>query len=124
MAEAVQVAQAFLPVPHGLERPCPRVELFTLQGHFSEPPYYELCMDWAAAGVDDGQALAERLDAALRRLNVEYHSKRTTGRLGPIRFRALPAGTLTGRELSCIAARHGRSEQYKHQYLLTETIVD
>jgi hypothetical protein len=38
-------------------------------------------------------ALAPRLDAALCAANIEYQSKRESGRLGPARLRILPPGT-------------------------------
>ncbi len=98
------------------------VDRFVLQGHFAAVPYYQLdvdSMDAARAAV-----LAAAMDAALGELNIEYQSKRDSGRLGTIRPSILPAGELEQAERRKIAARRGRTEQYKHQYLLTEIVED
>jgi len=94
------------------------VERFTLQGRFAATPFYELRME-PPAGLD-ATALASRFDDALCELNVEYASKRKSGRLGPVKPTLLPPGTLETAEHAAIAARQGRREQYKHKYLLTE----
>ena len=98
------------------------VETFVLQGHFAGVPYYELRIE--AGPVGDLQGLADIMDQALAELNVEYGAKRKTGRLGPIRPAALASGTLRREEQAKIAARRGRDEQYKHQYLMTEIVKD
>ena len=66
------------------------------------------------------QRLAETLDTELGELNMEYRSKRSSGRLGPIRPIRLPRGTLQRAEDNHIRRRRGRGEQYKHQYLMTD----
>lgn len=97
-----------------------RVERFQLQGRFARVPYYELRLE-EGAGLD-AVALAGRMDQELAMLNLEYASKRSSGRLGPIGAVLLPGGTMQRIEAEMIAARHGRGEQYKHQYLLTEVL--
>lgn len=96
------------------------VERFVVQGRFAATPYYELRLEHPD-GTDLAR-LAERMDAALAGLNLEYESKRTSGRLGPIRPVVLSQGTLEKAEADSIRRRRGRSEQYKHQYLLTEVL--
>ena len=98
------------------------VQRFTLQGHFADPPYYQLNIE--PVNQIDMIELAERLDKALRELNVEYDSKRASSRLGPIRLNLLSPGTLIKNESQQIHQRHGRAEQYKHKYLITEIIND
>ncbi len=98
------------------------VERFILQGRFAQMPYYQLSLEWADSVT--AHKLAGLMDDALGKLNMEYHSKRTTGRLGPIKPILLDAGVLDKTEASNIRARRGRSEQYKHQYLLTDVITD
>lgn len=98
------------------------VERFVLQGRFAQTPYYELCLD-TGDGVEP-DLLAERMDRALGELNIEYQAKRKSKRLGAIRAAPLPPGTLTRAENEKIRTRRGRSEQYKHQYLMTEIIED
>jgi len=97
------------------------IERFVVQGHFAEMPFYEL-----RAEVDRSHlaALAAALDRALVTINVEYAAKRKSGRLGAIRPVPLPAGTFEQAERDLIRQRHGRQEQYKHQYLLTDVLTD
>jgi len=96
------------------------IERFVLQGCFADTPYYELRVD--AADVADADAVAAALDAELAALNIEYQSKRSSGRLGRIQGVLLPAGTLQRAEIDHIRRRGGRAEQYKHKYLLTEVL--
>ncbi|MDP7637075.1 MAG: GH3 auxin-responsive promoter family protein [Phycisphaerae bacterium] len=98
------------------------MERFVLQGRFAPRPYYELSLE--APDGSDLEPLADRLDRALSELNIEYHSKRASGRLGAIRPRALPPGTLGQMEDEKIRDRRGRPEQYKHQYLLTDILTE
>jgi len=98
------------------------VETFVLQGRFADPPYYELRVEpGGSAPVAD---VAERLDRALREVNIEYEAKRASGRLGPVRGRLLPAGSFAAQEVRLVTERRGRAEQYKHKYLMTEVIAD
>ncbi len=94
------------------------VNRFVVQGVFDHMPCYELRLEL----LTDGQSeqLARCLDEALCELNIEYRSKRSGGRLGPIRPVLLRHGELELEEARKIRDRCGRSEQYKHQYLLTE----
>ena len=89
------------------------IEEFVLQGHFAETPWYELRLE-APDGVD-AESLARDMDNALCGLNIEYDSKRRTGRLGPIRPAGAPGGSFAQQ-------RQGRSEQYKHKYLITDVV--
>ena len=98
------------------------VERFVMQGRFARTPYYELRME--AEGVAPLDKLAQLLDEALAALNMEYASKRASGRLGPVRAVPMPAGSAERAEQERIRQRSGRSEQYKHRYLLTEVIHD
>ena len=63
-------------------------------------------------------------DEELARLNIEYRSKRASGRLGPVRPMVLAADELERAEVEIIRRRRGRSEQYKRQYLMTDVIAD
>ncbi len=98
------------------------IERFVLQGRFARPPYYELRLE-SADGLDV-DLLAERMDESLCELNVEYHSKRKSERLGPVRAVLLEQGALAKAETESVRRRGGRSEQYKHQYLLTDVLSD
>jgi hypothetical protein len=94
------------------------VNRFIVQGRFADTPYYELHMESDDPSV--AKRLAEQLDDELGELNMEYRSKRSSGRLGPIRPIRLPRGTLQRAENDNIRRRRGRGEQYKHQYLMTD----
>ncbi len=98
------------------------VDTFVLQGHFGSIPYYQLQIESDSDNNTD--SLGNLMDAALAELNIEYGAKRKSGRLGSIRTTTLPSGTLKRQEQAKIAARRGRDEQYKHQYLLTEIVED
>ncbi len=100
------------------------VERFVLQGRFSSTadPYYELRLELSED--TNPASLAECMDQNLAQMNIEYASKREGGRLGPIRPVVLPHGTLEAAEHQAILNRRGRSEQYKHQYLMTDVVED
>ncbi len=110
-----QVVEAMRIASHELRL---HVDTFVLQGHFDSVPYYELQIE-SGGDID---RLGGLMDSALAELNIEYGAKRKSGRLGPIRTALLEPGTLRRREQEKIAARRGRNEQYKHQYLLTEIV--
>lgn len=114
-----QVVEAMDRAGGGLGAPA---ETFVLQGHFAHPPYYELSLE--CDGKADADVLAERLDRALRELNLEYDSKRNSGRLGGVRAACVPEGSFARQERRMIAERRGRAEQYKHKYLLTDVVED
>ncbi|MCY2926341.1 MAG: GH3 auxin-responsive promoter family protein [Planctomycetota bacterium] len=98
------------------------IDRFVVQGRFAPLPYYQLRLE-GAPGLDV-QRLAGRFDEALGGLNIEYRSKRAGDRLGPPRCVLLSPGTLDQAEETIIRQRLGRSEQYKHQYLLTEVLPE
>jgi hypothetical protein len=111
-----QVVQAMRQAAGGVAS----LETFELQGCFGNPPFYRLRVE-SAAGVDLA-AVAAALDKALMAINVEYASKRSTGRLGSIEVEVLPAGSFAALEARRISERRGRAEQYKHKYLLTDLV--
>jgi hypothetical protein len=63
---------------------------FVLVAVLDEVPYYRLA--WEASPDEDGPVVASRFDAALTQINVEYASKRSSGRLGPIVAVLVPTG--------------------------------
>lgn len=100
------------------------VELFELQGRFfrNNLPRYELRMELGDAAM--GARLADLMDKKLAMLNIEYSSKRKSGRLESIVSLLMPSGTMEKADFNNIKSRHGRVEQYKHQYLITDVIED
>jgi hypothetical protein len=99
-----------------------RMERFEMQGVFAATPYYELRLE----GLDVAAAnrLAQLMDQALAFLNLEYHSKRSGGRLGALRPKILQPGSLDRTEIANIRQRNCRTEQYKHKYLMTDVLED
>ncbi len=100
----------------------PGITRFTVCPAWAEPPYYVLCLEKVDSEVDETgwreRALA--FDLALERLNVEYASKRSSGRLGALELRWLPPGAFSRFESERIAIAEGRAEQVKHPYLVPD----
>ena len=66
---------------------------------------------------NDEAELAGLLDGALQNVNIEYRSKRGSGRLGAVRVNLLSRGSLAALDRRILAQRGGRVEQYKHGFL-------
>jgi hypothetical protein len=91
---------------------------------WDDPPYYSLLVERDdLGGVAGGERLAAEVDARLRRLNVEYESKRATLRLGPIRTRGLPSGSWEDFRRRRLAKSGGTVEQYKQPCLMADLSV-
>jgi hypothetical protein len=84
-----------------------------------ERPYYGLFVERDDFGDPaQGPRLAESLERRLMKANIEYASKRDTGRLGPVRLELLPAGTWREWDRQRLARTGGAAEQYKHPCLI------
>jgi hypothetical protein len=86
----------------------------------AEQPYYGLFIEHGDLSEPAGEQLAEHLDARLRRHNIEYDSKRSSGRLGPVRPAWLPPGFWQRWDRERLARSGGALEQYKHPCLLND----
>lgn len=75
---------------------------------------YLLCME--LEGVGDEARLASFVDSKLQDLNVEYQSKRKSGRLDHLKYRKLPAGTGFRYRSERVAAGQ-RDSQFKYLHL-------
>ena len=98
-----------------------QIQRFCAQGHFADPPYYLLSADCTDARLG---SLAEAVDEALQKLNVEYAAKRCSGRLGPVRVTRADPEQFARDEQAFLASRGNRLEQYKPRYLLTDLVED
>jgi hypothetical protein len=78
-------------------------------------PYYGLFLEEADAGRGD---LAERMEEELCRVNIEYESKRSSARLGPVRVEVLPTGYWSRWDRARLERNGGTLEQYKHPCLI------
>jgi hypothetical protein len=86
-----------------------------------ELPYYGLFVEEGeVADRSLAARLAEHLDDRLCRVNVEYESKRSTGRLGPVRLTALPRGFWPRWDRERLLRSGGSLEQYKHPCLIND----
>lgn len=94
------------------------IDLFEMQGRFATPPHYELRVE--ISDMEKAQRLCELMDRTLRELNIEYDAKRKSRRLDGIQPVLLPPGTFSENEEQKIREKRGRTEQYKHQYLITD----
>jgi hypothetical protein len=61
---------------------------FSVRAQMGITPHYLLVFE----GETDESTLSKRFDEALMRSNVEYASKRASGRLNPVQFQRLPNG--------------------------------
>jgi hypothetical protein len=86
-----------------------------------ETPYYGLFVE----GVDfrdevQAQSLADAVDRQLRRINMEYDTKRESQRLAPLQAQLLPSGTWTKWDRDRLAKCGGTPEQYKRPALISD----
>lgn len=97
---------------------------FVLAPCWSRPPYYRLHLELDAADPESGEGIACAFDAQLQALNVEYASKRASGRLGPVALNWVPKGFLAERDRRIAQNQRAANEQFKHCYLLSEVDAD
>jgi hypothetical protein len=68
--------------------------------------------------IDAGEALARRLDEVLCQTNIEYESKRASGRLAPVRLELVQPGFWGRWDRERLLRTGGTLEQYKHPCLI------
>lgn len=83
-----------------------------------QSPYYGLFVEPGEAGALD--RLAVRLEEELCRVNIEYESKRTSERLGPLRLEVVPPGFWARWDRQRLDRTGGTLEQYKHPCLIND----
>jgi hypothetical protein len=84
-----------------------------------ETPCYGLFVERGELPSESaGQALAQRLEDHLARVNVEYESKRASQRLGALRLEMLPVGFWGRWDRERLMRNGGTLEQYKHPCLI------
>ncbi len=85
----------------------------------NEQPCYGLFVERGDLPSESaGQALAQRLEDHLARMNVEYESKRASQRLGALRLEFLPPGFWSRWDRERLLRNGGALEQYKHPCLI------
>lgn len=96
---------------------------FVLSAQVDALPYYVLSVDvgpTALAEPSDAHRLAAAVDAHLGRLNVEYKSKRSSDRLGPIRLRRVRHGAFE--RLIASGLSGGGAVNFKLSHLSSEPV--
>jgi hypothetical protein len=84
-----------------------------------EQPGYGLFVEQGdLPGLAAGEELARRLDEALCRTNIEYESKRTSGRLAAVRLEVMQPGFWARWDRERLLRTGGTLEQYKHPCLI------
>jgi hypothetical protein len=82
-----------------------------------EQPYYGLFVERDEAG-GGAERLATALDRELMAINIEYESKRSSGRLGPVRLETVRPGFWAKWDRERLAKTGGALEQYKRPCLI------
>lgn len=114
VVEAVQAAATCLDIG---------VPTFTMTPFWDDPPGYSLYVNPGGSEAAAGEfllRLAESVDGELRRRNVEYDEKRSSGRLAPVHATALPADVWDRLTQHRTQSGGGSPEQYKHPCLLPD----
>ncbi len=94
---------------------------FTVSPVWGDPPKYHLHIEQADIPAPHlGDSLALQVDNQLKSINCEYRDKRASGRLAPIEFVPLPAGTWSGFAQRRRQKSGGSLEQYKHPCLVPD----
>jgi GH3 auxin-responsive promoter len=110
-----QVTQAVQAVACRRGRQITEFMMVPVWGH---PPCYALLVSGASLGLREhwGDFLSD-LECELQRLNMEYETKRKSGRLAPLRMGVVEGSLFDDMRRERIATSGGRSEQYKPTYL-------
>ena len=88
---------------------------------WGDPPRYVLHLE--NGGADAGRTLgplSEAFDGELSKVNIEYASKRKSGRLGQIQLNLLDRGVLAQMDRQLRQQRRATKEQFKHRFLYTQ----
>ncbi|MCB9867404.1 MAG: GH3 auxin-responsive promoter family protein [Phycisphaerales bacterium] len=97
---------------------------FVLAPQWGNPPHYRLHVEEELPSGCNHAALAATYDARLQAINIEYASKRDSGRLGGVVVNVLPRGFLAERNRTIAARQRAANEQFKHCYLLSAVDAD
>ena len=97
---------------------------FVMAPAWGSPPFYRLHVEGSDLRALGPEGLAGAVDDELRTINIEYASKRDSGRLGCLRVHRLQRGFFAAYDARKLAQQGGRSAQYKHTYLLTRVGID
>jgi len=114
-----QVTQSMVRVLHELDLTLGTYSLAPCWN--DEQPYYGLFLEEGdLSSGTAGPRLVERLDEELRRINIEYDSKRSTQRLGLMRLELVRPGFWAEWDRQRLVKSGGILDQYKHPCLISD----
>lgn len=119
--EKITESQVVTAVRGGVHRFHADFSHFSLSPIWGDPPNYRLHVEEPElATVPNPEELLDYIDAALQSANCEYQEKRKTGRLAPLEWCAVSAGTWRRFARSRQSRLGGSLEQYKHPCLVPD----
>ncbi|MFO0876209.1 MAG: GH3 auxin-responsive promoter family protein [Gemmataceae bacterium] len=83
-------------------------------------PFTSLFLEQGELPLPQAQALVGRLEQSLAQMNIEYESKRASGRLAPLRLELVPPGFWGRWDRQRLERNGGTLEQYKHPCLIND----
>lgn len=93
--------------------------LYLCGPQWGEPPHYVVVSEVPEPGGELDRSLAEAIDRELKTINIEYASKRDSGRLGPLEVHTVPHDSIAayaeGRR------QQGNATQYKYKPFQQDT---
>ncbi len=91
---------------------------FVLAPQWADPPFYRLYIE-TAENRPDGWArrFAGAVDEHLQKINIEYSSKRSSGRLGVMEPAVVQSGVFASLDAALATRFRQSNEQFKHKYL-------
>ncbi|MDT6982798.1 GH3 auxin-responsive promoter family protein [Streptomyces lusitanus] len=87
--------------------------LYMCGPRWAEPPYYVIVTEVTEPSPQLNRALSDTVDAALHEMNIEYASKRDSGRLGALEVVTVPRDAIAAYVESRRQA--GNATQYKYK---------
>ena len=94
---------------------------FVLAPQWSECPFYRLHLEPTdTLDAQLAQNLSKEFERRMQAINIEYASKRESGRLAAIQLNLLPNQWLTNHDLKRAACQRRGNEQFKHRFLLSQ----
>ncbi|WP_420078599.1 GH3 family domain-containing protein [Streptomyces sp. JL4002] len=117
--EKITEAQVTEAITRGLAASGLRTGLYMCGPRWGELPGYVVVAEVPEPSPELGRALSTAVDEALHEINIEYASKRDSGRLGPIEVHAVPADAIAAYVES--RRQTGNATQYKYKPFQRDT---
>ena len=102
-----------------------KTQNFVLAPQWDECPFYRLHLQKSPSiSHDTCRSIAREFERQLRQINIEYASKRDSGRLQPVQLNILPPDWLNRFDQEEASRQRAGNEQYKHKFLLSDIGAD